>query len=97
MKITTIIIAALSTAALASESQFEFSHSCDTCREMYQGCMAVSPPVPTQTYPVTDITHRIVALRSYSTRSARSSAKLMCANQAQLAIGVQTGVPSMIT
>ncbi|KAH6868122.1 hypothetical protein BKA58DRAFT_402525 [Alternaria rosae] len=34
MKITTIIIAAFSTAALASESQFQFSHTCATCRHM---------------------------------------------------------------
>jgi len=54
--------------------------------------MAVSPPLPTQTYPVADITHRIVALRSNSTKNARSSAKLGCAIQAQLANGVKSGV-----
>jgi len=54
--------------------------------------MAVSPPVPTQTYPVADMSYRKNALRSNSTRSARSSAKLGCAHQAQLAIGVKDGV-----
>ena len=92
MKITTLIIAALGTAVLASESQFEFSHSCNTCFQMWNECMAVSPPVPTQTYPVADMSYRKHALRSNSPRSARSSAKSGCANQAQLANGVKFGV-----
>jgi len=92
MKITTIIIAALSTAALASESQFEFSHSCNTCFQMWNECMAVSPPLPTRTYPVADMSYRTNALRSNSTKNARSSAKLGCAIQAQLANGVKSGV-----
>ena len=54
--------------------------------------MAVSPPVPTQTYPVADMSYRKNALRSNSTRSALSSDKLGCAIQAQSANGVKTGV-----
>jgi len=54
--------------------------------------MAVRPPVPTQTYPVADMSYRKNALRSNSTRSARCSAKLGCAIQAQLANGVKFGV-----
>jgi len=54
--------------------------------------MAVSPPLPTRTYPVADMSYRTNALRSNSTKNARSSAKLGCAIQAQLANGVKSGV-----
>jgi hypothetical protein len=56
MRITTILIAAFGSLALAKEEQFQFSHSCDSCYLMQNECMIVIYPLFLSTHTVAYIT-----------------------------------------